>query len=237
MIKGVLLDYGGTIDTDGRHWANVLWEGYQQALVPVTEEQFREAYVFAERALAKNEYVKPMHHFGDLLEIKCALQADYLFGKNYLSDWQWKPAITNEVTDYCYDLVRENIALVKPTLEEIAAKYPICLVTNFYGNIESVLIDFGLKGYFKEMVESAVVGLRKPDPKLFELSTKRLHLKSVECVMIGDSITKDILPAQTIGCQTIWLKGDAWDKKELENEAQKNCIGVIAQFKEVLSYL
>lgn len=237
MIKGVLLDYGGTIDTDGRHWANVLWEGYQKLNVPVTRVQFREAYVFAERALAKNEYVKPMHHFGDLLEIKCALQADYLYGKSFLSDWKWKPIITNEVTDYCYEYVQQNLSLVRPTLEKIAGDYPICLVTNFYGNIEAVLADFGLNGYFKEIVESAVAGWRKPDPRLFELSAQRLHLKPSACLMIGDSITKDIIPAQSIGCQTIWLKGEAWEDEELENEAQKGCLGVISHFHELLRFV
>ena len=25
-IKGVIFDYGGTIDTNSRHWAEVLWK-------------------------------------------------------------------------------------------------------------------------------------------------------------------------------------------------------------------
>ncbi len=53
MIKSVIFDYGGTLDTNARHWAHVLWDGFQAVKVPVTEAQFREAYVFGERALAK----------------------------------------------------------------------------------------------------------------------------------------------------------------------------------------
>lgn len=45
----LLLDYGGTLDTNARHWAHVLWDGYQHCNVPVSESQFREAYVFGER--------------------------------------------------------------------------------------------------------------------------------------------------------------------------------------------
>ena len=50
MKQALIFDYGGTLDTDGRHWAHVLWEGYCQAEIPVTNEQFRDAYVFGERA-------------------------------------------------------------------------------------------------------------------------------------------------------------------------------------------
>ena len=45
-IKGIIFDYGGTIDTNSRHWAEVLWEKYVEHQVPVTKEAFREAYVF-----------------------------------------------------------------------------------------------------------------------------------------------------------------------------------------------
>ena len=27
-VKGVIFDYGGTIDTNSRHWAEVLWSKY-----------------------------------------------------------------------------------------------------------------------------------------------------------------------------------------------------------------
>ena len=36
-IDGIIFDYGGTLDTNGRHWANVLWEGYQHALIDINE--------------------------------------------------------------------------------------------------------------------------------------------------------------------------------------------------------
>ena len=43
MIKGYLFDFGGTLDTAGCHWGQMLWHAYQRQQVPVTEEQFREA--------------------------------------------------------------------------------------------------------------------------------------------------------------------------------------------------
>ena len=88
------------------------------------------------------------------------------------------------------------------------------LVSNFYGNVEAVLSDFGLRGYFRDIIESAVVGVRKPDPAIFGLGVEALGLKPEEVLVVGDSLRKDILPARSLGCQTAWLKGKGWTPEE-----------------------
>ena len=82
-IKAVIFDYGGTLDTGARHWANVLWEGFQNASVPVNENQFREAYVFAERALAKSPIILPTDKFHTLLLKKVNIETQELIHQNY----------------------------------------------------------------------------------------------------------------------------------------------------------
>ncbi|MFC2513069.1 MAG: HAD family hydrolase, partial [Prevotella denticola] len=42
-----LFDFGGTLDTAGCHWGKMLWHAYERKCVPITESQFREAYVYA----------------------------------------------------------------------------------------------------------------------------------------------------------------------------------------------
>ena len=63
------------------------------------------------------------------------------------------------------------------------------------------------------MIESAVVGVRKPDPEIFNLGVKALGLPATDILVVGDSLDKDILPAQSLGCHTAWLKGMQWDEK------------------------
>ena len=77
-IQGVIFDYGGTIDTNSCHWAEVLWTKYMEHQVPVDKESFREAYVLGERALAKYPFVQPWHNFHDVLSIKTKLQVEWL---------------------------------------------------------------------------------------------------------------------------------------------------------------
>ena len=53
-----LFDFGGTLDTGGCHWGKMLWHGYERQAIPVSEAQFREAYVHAERTLGKQSIIK-----------------------------------------------------------------------------------------------------------------------------------------------------------------------------------
>ena len=225
-VKGLLFDYGGTIDSNGLHWAEVIWMAYEAQSVPISKEIFREAYVYGERTLGKNPIVKPHHTFHDMLRIKCDLQVKWLQNEGHLAA-NLNPA--NEIADWCYAYARQAIDNARPILRQLAARYPMVLVSNFYGNIESVLHDFNLDGIFRSIVESAVVGIRKPDPAIFQMGVDRLGLAAEEIVVVGDSYDKDIVPASKIGCQTIWLKSIGWSPYRGDETADT----VITDFQEL----
>jgi len=209
-VKGIIFDYGGTIDSNGKHWAEVLWDSYQWNGVPVTKEQFREAYVYTERHLATHMVIMPEDNFLILLHKKVKLQIEYLVDKDFLKDEDKTKSYILAISDQCYTFVRNLISKEKSLLDELKKRYPIVLVSNFYGNVQAVLGDLGLLEYFNDIIESAVVGVRKPDPAIFRMGVEKLGLSGSEIVVIGDSYTKDIIPASKNGCQTIWLKGPGW---------------------------
>ncbi|MBR2300435.1 MAG: HAD family hydrolase, partial [Bacteroidaceae bacterium] len=70
-----------------------------------------------------------------------------------------------------------------------------------------------LDRYFNSIIESSVVGIRKPDPALYAMGVKALSLPAEEILVIGDSYRKDICPAGSIGCKTIWIKGLVWEEE------------------------
>ena len=78
-LKGIIFDYGGTIDSRGVHWSEVIWDGYRDSGVDVTKEDFREAYVHAERELARTRHILPHHNFYDLLLIKMRVHYAFRF--------------------------------------------------------------------------------------------------------------------------------------------------------------
>ena len=56
-----------------------------------------------------------------------------------------------------------------------------------------------------------MVGIRKPDPQIFALGVEALGMLPEEVVVVGDSYGKDMAPAHSLGCHTVWIKGQGWD--------------------------
>lgn len=218
MIKSLLFDYGGTLDVPARHWAKVLWEAYQAYEVPITEEQFREAYVFAERYLATHPVIEPLDNFNVLLHKKVELETEELVR---LSHWRVKETkranLSESIAAYCNDKVIAGLDTTKEVLEQLSERYKLVIVSNFYCNLRTVMADYGLLPYFDHIVESAVVGVRKPDPAIWQLGVEASGFSAEACCAIGDSYSKDIAPANSIGCSTIWIKGESW-KPETRTE-------------------
>ncbi|WP_373843307.1 HAD family hydrolase [Bacteroides heparinolyticus] len=231
-IKGVIFDYGGTIDTNARHWAEVLWEQYVATGISVKKEEFREAYVHGERTLAKFPLVKPYHNFYDVLKIKTKIQFDYL------KEGAWLSASATgdvEVATRCYAYVKEVLARTLPVVQRISQHYRLVLVSNFYGNIETILKDFGLNVCFAEVVESSVVGLRKPDPAIYALGVQKMGFLAEEILVVGDSFSKDVVPAKHIGCKVAWLRGEGWGDEEIDESLPDYIIEDLSELLPLLN--
>ncbi len=212
-IKGIIFDYGGTIDSRGVHWSEVIWSGYGVCGVPVEKEIFRDAYVFAERELARTRHILPHHTFADLLLIKIRIELQWLVDNGHL-DYGSVERFAAPVAQFCYNAAKSAVNDARPVLDALYARFPMVLVSNFYGNVEAVLEDFGLRRYFRDIIESAVVGVRKPDPRIFAMGVEALGLKPSQVLVVGDSYKKDIVPAESIGCRVAWLKGKGWTPQE-----------------------
>ena len=220
-VKGIIFDYGGTLDTAGCHWGKMLWRAYERQQVPVTEEQFRDAYVYGERTLGRNPIIRPDDTFHRTLSTKIRLEMEHLCtqGAWDATETEFK-AKHQAVLNDLYAETKRTTAHSADVLRELHKRYPMVLVSNFYGNIACVLREFGLDGFFLDIVESAVVGIRKPDPRIFTLGVEALNthhpspITPQEILVVGDSFYKDILPAQKAGCKTAWFKGEGWTSEE-----------------------
>lgn len=212
--KGYIFDYGGTLDTGGCHWGKRIWHAYEKCHVPVSEELFRDAYVYAERELGRNPIIQPDYTFRKTLDVKLRIEMEYISEKQPGFDTGlWHDAVLYEL----YKATREETARSLRVLKVLKERRPMVLVSNFYGNIATVLHEFGLDGIFDSIVESAVVGVRKPDPRIFSLGVEALGMKPEDVTVVGDSYDKDIVPARKAGCHTVWMKGEGWTDDEPED--------------------
>jgi len=93
-------------------------------------------------------------------------------------------------------------------LPALKSKYKIAVINN--GNAVALKywkekFDFSI---FDIYINSAVEGIKKPDPKIYLLACERLNTKPEECLFMDDSL-ENIEAADKLGMQTIW-----WNKEE-----------------------
>lgn len=95
------------------------------------------------------------------------------------------------------------------TLEKLKAHgYRLGLITNAANSPDSNrLIDkFDLRRFFDAILISADEKIRKPDTRIYSRALKKMNVKPDEAVMVGDTLTADILGAQNTGLYGIWIK-------------------------------
>jgi putative hydrolase of the HAD superfamily len=93
---------------------------------------------------------------------------------------------------------------VAPTLEAIAGRYVLGLVSN--GN--SYPERCGLQGRFAFVVFSQDIGVEKPDPAIFRMACVKAGCSPAELVHVGDSLTSDVQGAKSVGAVSVWLNRD-----------------------------
>jgi putative hydrolase of the HAD superfamily len=81
------------------------------------------------------------------------------------------------------------------------------LLSNSVG--EEAVYDRGLLGdLFDGAVISSEVGLRKPDPAIYELAAERIGVSAGACVYVDD-LPGNLKPARALGMATVLHRGDA----------------------------
>ncbi|MGO3148142.1 MAG: HAD family hydrolase [Leucobacter sp.] len=88
----------------------------------------------------------------------------------------------------------------------------IAIVTNGATSQQHLKIqNVGLERYVDAVVISETVGVKKPEPRIFQIAADRLQTVLDGAWMIGDHPNADIGGAQAIGLNTAWVsRGDLW---------------------------
>jgi HAD superfamily hydrolase (TIGR01662 family) len=86
--------------------------------------------------------------------------------------------------------------------------YRLALISNASDDPNTqVLVDkLGARGYFEVIISSAALGIRKPNPKIFQEAMERMNLSPEKVAMVGDRLGADILGARNAGIFSIWIK-------------------------------
>jgi putative hydrolase of the HAD superfamily len=79
--------------------------------------------------------------------------------------------------------------------------FKLAIVSNAEGQIDSDARRYGLHPFFDVIIDSHVVGVAKPDPRIFEIALERLGVAPDEARFAGDIYSIDILGARAAGIE------------------------------------
>lgn len=81
----------------------------------------------------------------------------------------------------------------------------VAVISNSDGSVKQSLGEAGLGSLFEEVVDSEVVGVKKPDPGIFHLALERLGMSAASTWYVGDSEYHDVGGALAAGLARAFL--------------------------------
>ncbi len=79
------------------------------------------------------------------------------------------------------------------------------VISNAEGQIQRLLEHAGIDSRFEVVVDSAVVGLSKPDERIFRYATEKIGAAPERSVYVGDLYEVDVLGARSIGMTPVLI--------------------------------
>jgi putative hydrolase of the HAD superfamily len=201
MISSFLFDFGGTLDADGLHWLDRFYEIYRRfGFSHISKPLIKEAFYWAD-AQADADSAMKTSGFRAMME----RHVQWQFEKLGLSDRDKAAELAAAFYKPSERVLRRNYHVLE-RLRQMDLKLGV--ISNFYGNVEFLCKEAKLCDFLDVVLDSMVVGLRKPDPKLFQLALERMGAEASQTGFVGDSFERDIIPAKALGMRTFWLLGD-----------------------------
>lgn len=195
QCKGVLIDLDDTLYVyEGRHNA-ALWHVYSTYFTDIPEADFLKLYraartLVTDRLSPQGACRSRLFAFMHIYEI---YQKDQPYMWAYKADALYWDSFIHGMTCAPQALT---------FLERCAnAGLPVCVVSDMTTHVQiRKLEQLGLTGHVKHLVTSEEVGAEKPDPLMFYAGMRKLAISEPqEVIMIGDSFSKDIRGAETLG--------------------------------------
>ena len=89
-------------------------------------------------------------------------------------------------------------------LKGLQSKYRLHIITNGFRDVQYFKMkNAGILDFFTTITDSESVGVKKPDPKIFQKALLDAGSKPQNGLMVGDNFEADICGAQQVGMQAI----------------------------------
>lgn len=95
---------------------------------------------------------------------------------------------------------------VVETLEQLKSEgYRMSIISNADGRVEQQVRHLGLEDHFDRIYDSAIVGVQKPEPRIYELALRDFDLRPEDALFVGDVFCIDVWGANRVGIPGLHL--------------------------------
>ena len=218
-IRALIFDFGATLDGNGIHWLERTYQFIHERHPEITREAFDKAdketiteFAFGE---ASHEWY---HQDGSMLPVgavasehaaRCSLRetadaiAVGIYKRLGLSE-QMKDAYV----DWFCAGAAEHLENNRRWLETLHGTYKLAVISNNFGNTRGWCDEYGLTPLLEAIIDSTVLGIAKPDARIFEAALSELDVAPAYAIYVGDSYAADMVGGKNAGMWTAWLVGE-----------------------------
>jgi putative hydrolase of the HAD superfamily len=227
--NAILFDFGGTLDCPS-HWLDRFLKHYRAAGFDLTREELDPAFDFATKSGYAAGRSLERFKLGDLIRFLVGNQFEYLRGegpqrfRDLLSSMDSRERFKNveRVRESFLNETAAGLAHSKNILARLKPEFRLGVISNWYGNLEAIITEAGMRALFDSIVDSSRVGAFKPDVAIFLAALKSMIATPEQTAMVGDSMNKDMAPAHSIGMRTVFLRSIGHEHESAAPAAQSS---------------
>ena len=218
-IRALVFDFGGTLDGNGIHWLERAYYFIHERHPEITRAAFDEAdrATITEFALGDSS-VEWSYQDGSMLPVgavaseyaaSCTLRetteaiAVGIYKRLGLSE-----KMKDEYVDWFCEGAEKSLAENRRWLETLHGTYQLAVISNNFGNTRGWCDAYGLSPLLEAIIDSTVLGIAKPDARIFAAALLELGVASSQAIYVGDSYSADMVGGKNAGMWTAWLVGD-----------------------------
>ena len=194
-IKAVLFDIGGPIDSEilnDKLLKLHFIEEFSKHNITIDNSDIENCLAKLINNFDKNIYLSLCEYFSnDNDNIKISVYKNILFRSKERDLIRKAPEISKDVFE---------------VLKYLSINYKLGVVANQTQDALKLLKITGINKYFRNFEVSESIGFEKPDERIFLYVMNMLEVSNEECIMIGDRIDNDIIPANNLNIYSIRIK-------------------------------
>ena len=194
-IKAVLFDIGGPIDSEiinDKLLKLHFIEEFSKHNITIDDSDIENCLAELINNFDKNIYLSLCEYFSnDNDNIKISVYKNILFRSKERDLIRKAPEISKDVFE---------------VLKYLSINYKLGVVANQTLDALKLLKNTGINKYFRNFEVSESIGYEKPDERIFLYVMNMLEVSNEECIMIGDRIDNDIIPANNLNIFSIRIK-------------------------------